>query len=76
MKLVKRNENVNRIFSGEATSEEITNVGYSIQNDEGAEIGSCNVREGGFDLNVHSMGGTIDEIKTQVESMFNKLSNH
>lgn len=72
MKLVKRNENVNRIFSGEATSEEITNVGYSIQNEEGAEIGSCNVREGGFDLNVYSMGGTIDEIKTQVESMFNK----
>lgn len=72
MKLVKRNENINRTYSGEATDEQITNVGYSIQNEEGVEVGSCNVREGGFDLNVYSMGGTVEEVTAFVESMFNK----
>lgn len=72
MKLVKRNENINRTYSGEVTDEQITNVGYSIQNEEGVETGSCNVHEGGFDLNVHSMGGTVEEVTAFVESMFNK----
>lgn len=68
MELVKVNESVNRSYEGEIATEEVTSVIYNIV-DNDSVIGSASISNGSLSIGAQILG-TMDEIKTKVEAMF------
>lgn len=76
IKLVKRSENVNVIYSNNGQKkEELQSVEYKVLDEEtGEEIGEANVHQSNFNLNVYSGITSINDAKAIVEKMFGSLA--
>ena len=68
MELVKVNEIVNRSYNGSETSDEVTNITYSVV-ENGTNIGSASIADGYFTMSVHMPGVPVSEIVEKVKTL-------
>ena len=72
MELVKTNESVQKEYDsdGIVKNEVVNNISYQLKGGDKI-IGNANIYTGGYSLNVSCNGKTIDELKSELEGLFN-----
>lgn len=72
MELLKTNESVQKEYDSDGTvkNEVVNNISYQIRDGDKA-VGTANIYTGGYSLNVNGGSKTIDELKVELEILFN-----
>lgn len=72
MKLMKMNESISRVYTDGVPKDNVTNVTYEIQDDEGHRLGDVNFNNSGsYYISMTGTKSSIEEAVAEVKRLFN-----